>query len=231
MKTLSILASALTAASLCAQAPTDNLDVRVHLFGDWSRARQFTYTETNNSEVKDQAEGQAGFGIRFMGELPGTTNWYYEFGGRLESTAKLGFDGAVPTGQGNNTTQLNTKHISFKYSYWSLGGAYLWNLGAGFDLGLHLEARGEKLSLTGDEVRDGNVSNSVDASVNYLRPWARLSADYTFQVGHARPFVGMDAAVAMTKTSQEKAESQIGDRTLKSMAPQAAVSVYFGLHF
>ena len=112
MKTLSILASALTAASLFAQAPTDNLDVRVHLFGDWSRARQFTYTETNNSEVKDQAEGQAGFGIRFMGELPGTTNWYYEFGGRLESTSKLGFDGAVPTGD-----RLNAKNISFKYSY------------------------------------------------------------------------------------------------------------------
>jgi len=100
-----------------------------------------------------------------------------------------------------------------------------------------VEARGEALSAQGKVFQDQGagplVQGVVDASTTYLRPWIRLSADATVPVAGLRPYVGVDAALALTKTSQTELVplGQMDNRTLKSMAPTFALSVYLGMRF
>jgi hypothetical protein len=233
VKTITLLTAAMLVTPLAAQAPDHGGESRVQVHGEFVRPRQVIIgNPTPTTELKDQAENQIGFGIRLIGEIPGTNNWYYTLGGKLQSSSKF----ATKPSSANSYTE--TTGIKYKYSYWTVGGGYMWGLAPGLSLGAHLEIRGEALNASGDLYTGGTQSNPgqaqrVDASATYVRPWGRLSLDYAFKAAGTSPFIGLDASVAMLKASQDKslAPTSWDETTVKSMAPQVSFSVYVGLKF
>lgn len=229
MKTLTLLAAVLVTGTLGAQSSAVQAEKRVQLFGEFSRPRQFVLTnQLPSGDVKDQANSQVGGGIRFMGELPGTTSWFFEFGGKLDTSSKLGFNQTV------DGVSINATDIAIHYSYWEIGGAYLWDLGSGLNLGVHLDARSETIFAQGQFVNaNGTSGGTVDQRGTMLRPWIRLSADFAFKVSGANPYLGADVAFSPIRSTQNAVVplTLMDDRTLKSMAPQFGASVYFGLRF
>lgn len=219
MKTLSTLALALAACTLSAQE-VGALDARIQAYAELTRPSAFNLSSAG-APVTDQADRQAGFGLRLLGELPFTNGWYYELGGRFDSSSRLGY----------NTAAMNNTDVTVSYSYWSAGAAYLWNLGPA-TLGAHAEARGEAIRLQGTQFKDGTGAQ-VSQSSTYVRPWVRLSLDFTFGSGGVRPFVGADVATAVTKTNQTVASSlpSMDERSLRSLAPKASATVYAGVRF
>lgn len=228
MKTLTLLAAVLVTGTLGAQSSAVQAEKRVQVFGEFSRPRQFTLAQLPSGDVKDQAASQVGGGIRFMGELPGTTNWFFEFGGKLDTSSRLGFNQTV------SGVSINSSDIAIHYSYWEIGGAYLWDLGSGFNLGVHLDARSETIFAQGQFVNsNGTSGGTMDQRGTMLRPWVRLSADFAFKVSGINPYVGADVAFTPIRSTQNAVvpPTLLDDRTLKSMAPQFGASVYFGLRF
>ena len=233
MKTLTVLAAAMLVAPLAAQLPDRGGQGRIMLFGEFMRPREVIIgNPTPTTELKDQAENQIGLGFRLMGEVPRLNNWYYELGGKLESSSKF----AITPSAANNYT--NTTGLKYKYSYWMAGFGYMWDLSPGLNLGAHLEVRGEALNASGDFYTGGTASNPgpaqhVDHSTTYVRPWFRLNMDYAFKAAGTSPFIGLDASLAMLKGTQDKglAPTQWNDNSVKSMAPQATFSVYLGMRF
>ena len=228
MKTITLLTAAILVTPLAAQVPDRGGESRIQIFGEFVRPRQI-HIPQNGNDILDQAENQIGLGIRLIGEIPGTYNWYYELGGKLESSSKF----ASKPSPANNYT--DTTGIKYKYSYWTVGAGYMWGLAPGLNLGAHLEVRGESLNARGDlytGVTPGPAQR-IDASATYVRPWGRLSLDYAFKSSGTSPFIGADAAVAFLKANQGNplTPSNWDDNTVKSMAPQASFSVYVGLKF
>lgn len=219
MKITSILVTLFSAGALLAQAPSSELDARIQVFGELIRPASITVA----SGIKDQADSSVGVGIRFMGEFASSRNWYYEIGGKLDSSSNMKL----------NATGLDLTDIKVTHSYWSLGVGYLVPLGTNVSLGFHLEGRGEALSAQGAIFQGGIITGRVDATNTYLRPWARVSLDGTFRLGSLRPFVGVEAAATPVKTTQTQlvALSSMDNRTLRAMAPQVSGAFYLGLHF
>jgi hypothetical protein len=219
VKITSILATVLSAGALFAQAPATALDARIQVFGEAIRPASITVA----AGVKDQADSSVGLGIRFMGEFASSRNWYYEIGGKLDSSSNMKL----------NTAGMDLTDIKVTHSYWSLGVGYLKPLGTNVSLGFHLEGRGELLSAQGAIFSGGNIVGRVDASNTYLRPWARVSLDGTFHMGSLRPYVGVEVAGTPVKTSQTQLQalSTMDNRTLRAMAPQVSGAFYMGLHF
>lgn len=227
MKTITLLTAALLAAPLAAQAPDQGGESRIQVHAEFSRPRQVIIGQSGGNDVTDQASNQIGFGFRFMGEFPGANDWYYELGGRLQSSSK--FDNK-PTPANSNT---DTTSVKFKYSYWTIGFARMWTMAPGMSLGAHLEARGESLNASGDYYSGNSGAQRVDVSTTYVRPWGRVSLDYSFKASGTSPFIGLDASVALLKASQDKSVPVTlwDDNTLKSQAPQISISVYAGIKF
>ncbi|MDE3245023.1 MAG: hypothetical protein KGN80_02970 [Acidobacteriota bacterium] len=228
MKTITLLTVAMLATPLAAQVPDRGGESRVQVHGEFMRPRQILIPRSGLNDLQDQAENQIGFGIRLLGEIPGTNNWYYTLGGKLESSSKFA---SKPSSLNDNT---DTTGIKYKYSYWTVGAGYMWGLAPGLSLGAHLEVRGESLNAAGDwYTGTSGTPLHVDASSTYVRPWGRLSLDYAFKAAGTSPFIGVDAAVAMLKTDQGNPQpiSVWDEKTVKSMAPQASFSVYVGLKF
>lgn len=231
MKTITLLTAAMLVTPLAAQVPDRGGESRIQLHGEFVRPREVIIgNPTPTTELTDQAENQIGFGIRLMGEIPGANNWYYTLGGKLESSSKFASKPSLANGY------TDTTGVKFRYSYWTVGAGYMWGLAPGLNLGAHLEVRGESLNASGDLYTGSAVPGSpqpVDASATYVRPWARFSLDYAFKAAGTSPFIGVDAAVAMPKASQDNSlpPSAWDDKTVKSMAPQVSFSVYLGLKF
>ena len=234
MKTLTFIAAALAAVTLSAQSPTAQGEKRVQLFGEFSRPKQITIGQVNGGDVKDQADSQLGVGLRFMGEMPGTTNWFFELGAKAETSSRMGFNQAI-AGTAPAMT-INTTKVNVRYSYFELGGAYIWELAPGFSLGAHLDARSETMEASGQiQVTPSSYGGSGDVSqrLSFLRPWVRVSGDFAFGKGAFSPFIGVDVAYTPIQASQTAVVSLIGidQRTVKAMAPQFGASLYFGLKF
>ena len=221
MKISSILIMALATGVLPAQDP-GHLDGRVQLFMEMYRPAQVVVA----TGYADQVDRQISGGIRFMGELASARNWYYEVGGMFDGSSKYSLN--VPG-------VLNLQDVKVTDSYWTLGAGYMNKLGENGTYGLHLEGRGEYLRVQGQAVVNGFGYNQ-DASSTYLRPWLRGSLDYTFPtVGvNVHPYVGVDGSLALLKTSQTTVPDLVGgidNRTLRAMAPKAAIAVYAGIRF
>jgi hypothetical protein len=173
----------------------------------------------------DQPKRSAGFGARFMGEIASARNFYYEIGGKLDSSSNMTY----------NQAGVDLTDIRITSSYWSVGMGYLMPLGP-LSLGFHLEGRGEALSATGSifSTTTGLATGSVNTSTTYLRPWGRVSLDGTFRLGAIRPFVGLDVSATPLKNTQTAPltnPATMDNRTLRSLAPTLAAGVYVGLHF
>lgn len=223
MKISSILIMALAAGSLGAQDAAA-LDGRFQVFVQQDRPSSIVIAQTPGN-VTDQPKVQTGVGVRFMGELASAPGFYYELGGMLDAVSYFTFnDGAVG----------NLSNVKFTESYWSLGAAYMAKFGEATTLGVHVEGRGESLRVQGNAVIAGTTT-SLDQGTTYLRPWVRGSADYTFTgIGtRVHPFIGLDGAFAVTKTSQTQVPSPgtFDNRNLCSLAPKYSYSAYAGLRF
>ncbi|MBL0312697.1 MAG: hypothetical protein IPP78_08285 [Holophagaceae bacterium] len=229
MKTITFLTAAILVTPLAAQVPDRGGESRIQVHGEFVRPREVIIPRSGLNDLNDQAENQIGFGIRLLGEIPGTNNWYYTLGGKLESSSKFA---SKPSPANSHT---DTTGIMYKYSYWTVGAGYLWDLAPGLNLGAHLEVRGESLNASGDLYADPlpSTAQRVDTSATYVRPWGRLSLDYAFKAAGTSPFIGLDASVAMLKASQANSltPSYWDEKTVKSMAPQVSFSVYLGLKF
>lgn len=234
MKILTALAILLAASALTAQDSSRSLDARIQVFGDFNQPKKFTYYNVpgTTNGVTDQAGNQAGLGFRILGEFPYTSGWYYELGGRFESSSYLKL----------NDAYVNATDIQLQYSYWSAGFGYLWHSGpAAF--GLHLEGRGEALCLQGKQVANNPavLAGNVSKSQTYLRPWVRASVDFTFGNGKVRPYAGVEGSFALTRTTQYEAVplvrlpdgswDGIDARTIQSIAPDFSIGAYVGLRF
>ncbi len=228
MKIASILITVIAAGALPAQ-DVPNLDSRIQVFAETYHPNQIIVAQAP-SNVYDQPGRQTGVGVRFMGEVASHPNWYYELGGMFDASSNFAFNGNLPNG---NTLSLNM--VKFTDSYWSLGVGYLTRKPESLSLGLHLEARGEYLRVQGQA--SGNVlgTQPQNQSDTYLRPWVRGSVDYTFTgVGKdIHPYIGVDASLAILRTSQTRAPdfTNMDNRTLCALAPSYALAGYLGLRF
>ena len=236
MKTLTLLAAALVTCTLGAQAPSTPAEKRIQIFGEYSRPKEFVLAQPNG-DVRDQAATQAAGGLRLMGELPGTDNWFFEFGGKLESSSRLGFKQNFVMPLPAVPVYINSTDVNIKYSYWEIGGAYLWDLGGGIAFGAHLDLRSETLSAMGQIVVGPTPpytgSGTVDQRATMMRPWARFSIDFAFKNSGVDPYLGADVAFTPIRSSQNQVVpfANLDDRSLKAMAPQFGASVYLGLRF
>lgn len=229
MKITCILLTALAAGTLAAQEEPA-LDSRFQAYVELSYPTQIVVANAGGNQ-NDQPKRQTGFGFRYLGEIAGTHGLYYELGGMFDASSTFSFSGTLPDG----VTTLDMTSAKLTDSYWALGAAYLFKAGDNGSLGVHLEGRGEYLRL------QGQVSGStfaqplqLDHSTTYLRPWLRVSGDYTFPTGKpVRPFVGLEGSYALLKTGQTRVPdfTNLDDRTVRSLAPRYSGAVYAGLRF
>lgn len=232
MKTIPVLALVLATGTLFAQDSTQDLDGRLQVFMEMSKATSIAVAQVNSVFTSDQPARLKGVGIRFLGEVASSPRWYYEIGGRVGGSSKFTLNGPIGGGY-----DLDDTGVKFKDNYWSIGGAYLYPAGESVSLGAHLEARGETLSIQGPlQQNDGTgwaVLGTASANTTYLRPWVRLSADVSFPVGEHRPYFGVEVSATPIKTTQTQFVQLVAvdDRTLKAICPTSTFSFYLGLHF
>jgi hypothetical protein len=226
-----MLVLALSAGSLLAQAPAQDLDARIQFFAEGCRPKAIVVAQVPG-QIQDRAENQRGVGVRFMGEFASAPGFYYEIGGRLDSSSQFRTNGFIAPG-----VALYLGAVKVTDSYWSLGAAYMLQPVRNLTLGLHLEARGEALRAQGEVFQDTGTGiksmGMVDASSTYLRPWVRASIDVTIPIGTWKPYIGADISYTRLRTTQTRLVPlvQLDERTLKSMAPDASYAAYFGLRF
>jgi hypothetical protein len=225
----SILIMVMAAGTLSAQ-DASALDARIPVFVERYRPAEIVVAQTPG-QTRDQPAWQNGVGVRFLGEIASAPGFYYELGGMLDGSSKFSLNGTLPDG-----STLNLSDVKVADSYWSLGAAYLAKIGTNGSLGLHLEGRGEALSIQGQVTSNLlTAPAALSSSTTYLRPWVRASADYTFShIGtSAHPYLGVDGSVALVKTSQTQVPdfTNMDTRTLRALAPKFAFAVYGGLRF
>ena len=111
MKISNILIMVLAAGALSAE-DSPALDARIQMFVEQSRPAQVVVTQTPGV-FKDQPGNQTGVGFRFMGELASAPGFYYELGGKLDSSSNFS----------SNSTIINLTDVKVTDNYWSLGAA------------------------------------------------------------------------------------------------------------
>ncbi len=227
VKSFSLLVLALAATSLSAQEISDGLRARVILFEESIQTRSLQLAPG----VSDQADRQAGTGLRLMGALGDEARWYWELGGRFPSSARMVTNRDIATAPPANN--LDATGVKIYYSYWSAGAGYLLPLGPSVDLGLHLEGRAETINPKGTYVTTAGGAGFMDAHTVYWRPWIRLSLDVKLKTGSFTTVVGAEAGVATLKTNQDKVVplSVIDANTMKALAPTWSGAVYAGIQF
>lgn len=228
MKPISILMALLVSGTLSAQRRVEEVNARVILFGE---AIQTSGLQAGVG-VKDQANVQTGPGLRLMGQVAGDSPWYWEVGGRFQSSAAMVTNRVIDLGDGKPFATDLTK-VKVYYSYWSVGAAYLIPLGPSADFGIHLEGRGETINPKGDYSTSIGGTASIDAHTVYFRPWLRLSLDLKVKTGSFYTLFGGEAGAAGLRTKQQAIMpmSRIDPVTLKSMAPTWSGAVYAGFQF
>ncbi|MCL1907848.1 MAG: hypothetical protein FWG12_00595 [Holophagaceae bacterium] len=249
MKILSTIAILFASAMLFAQGNSQDLDLRIQIGAELTRPYESLMYEkyiTNTGGSKDlfaQPGYQAGLQIRILGELPGTHGFYYELGGRFETASRLDFKWHI-----NDNYYIDTQDVQVSYSYFSFGGAYLFNFDHGLSVGAHLEGRVEAISASGSAFVNErfDLPIPVEGKSSYLRPWVRLSMDYTFNNhGSVRPFIGIEGAYPVLSREQRGYRWNLqgltpehidggntqDPRLMETIAPRGSVAFYAGFRF
>lgn len=227
MKYFSLMTLTLAAAALSAQEVSPDLRTRVILFEESVQTRGILLAQG----VSDQADRQAGTGLRLMGALGEESRWYWELAGRFPSSARMVTNHDIATVPPANN--LDATGVKIYYSYWSAGAGYLLPLGPSVDLGLHLEGRAETINPKGTYVTTAGGAGFMDAHTVYWRPWVRLSLDVKVKTWSFTTVVGAEAGVAALKTDQDKVVplSAIDVNTMKALAPTWSGAIYAGIQF
>ncbi len=103
------------------------------------------------------------------------------------------------------------------HEYWGVG--VMFNFKAVVAFGAGLDYRSEKIS----------AHDVGTVSTTYGRPWARVNAGYAFPTPIVKPFIGLEVAVPLTKTSYSGTARF--EEQLKSWAPSMQVGIYAGIRF
>ena len=227
MKPRSILIALLVAGGLAAQQPSDGPMARVILFGESIQTRSILL----GPGIQDQADRQAGPGIRLMGQFVADSPWVWELSGRFQSSARMATDRDIMVPSSPNI--LDARGVKVYYSYWSVGAGYLLPLSHAVDLGLHLEGRAETINPKGTYTTTLGGAGFVDAHKVYWRPWARLSLDVKFRTGSMQTLVGAELAGTPFKTDQKAIDPMplLDQNTARAMAPTWSGAVYAGIQF
>lgn len=232
MRKLKLFGCLLAPALLCAQA-TGGETAKVQIFADSTTFHSYDLASVGGYTFSDKAKEQVGVGMRFILFFPDAPNWDIELGGRFPQKTKFQLNAS-----GGGVLVDNT-HTDLRYSWWSLGMGYSLRPSSYFEVGFHLEGRGENLKVDGATyATSGGVLSSYPASqsVSFWRPWARISADISIPTQKGwTPYFGADVSGALKNTSQKGIQlltDGIHDDTmLKSMAPRWNASVYAGIRF
>jgi hypothetical protein len=229
MKPLTLLTALLAMTPLAAQQPSDDpmMMVRVILFGESIQTRSILL----GPGIEDQADRQAGPGIRFMGQFVADSPWVWEVSGRFQSSAHMATDRDIMVPTSPNI--LDARGVKIYYSYWSVGGGYLLPLGHAVDLGFHLEGRAETINPKGTYTTSLGGPGFVDAHKVYFRPWGRLSLDFKIPTGLFEMVLGAEVAATPIKTDQKAIVPmpELDQNTARAMAPTWSGAVYVGMQF
>ncbi|MCL1894454.1 MAG: hypothetical protein FWG02_09525 [Holophagaceae bacterium] len=221
-----------------AQGSSRDLDLRFQIGAELTRPYQSLFAEVPNinhggyDRFFAQPDYQIGLQVRMIGELPGTHGFYYELGGRLETSSRLDFNTWI------NGVYVDTHDVQVSYSYFTFGGAYIWASKFGLSVGCHLEGRIESISSSGPVYQEWDYENpgKLDGKSTYLRPWGRLSMDFTFNNrGKVRPLIGIEGAYPLLNREQRNHRWYAGEtqepRMMETIAPRGSVACYAGFRF
>lgn len=224
----------LVSSLLTAQSTFDEPKSKIQLFVDTTSFHEYDLASIGGYLFKDKAKEQVGIGLRLGVNLPETSNWSLELGGRVPQRSKFQLNGS---GGGWSVDNTATK---LRYSWWSLGLGYALRPSSAFELAFHLEGRGENLKVEGATyATSAGVTTAYPASqsVNFWRPWGRISAEFSLPAGGRTwtPHFGVDVSASLKNTKQDQiqllSDSIHNDTTLKSMAPRWEASVFAGIQF
>jgi len=217
----------LVAGVLSAQGSANNLNARIIIFGESIQTRGIQL----GPGVEDQADRQAGPGLRLMGRFADDSRWNWELAGRFQSSTRMVTNRDIASVPPANI--LDATKVKVDYSYWSVGAGYLLPLSATVDFGMHLEGRAETINPKGSYSTTNGGTGYIDAMAVYFRPWVRLSLDAKVRTGSFYTVVGADAGFAGFKTNQRVIPpmSQMDDQTMRAMAPTWSGSLYAGVQF
>lgn len=227
MKPRSILIAFLVAGGLAAQQPSDAPMVQVMVLEESIQTRSVLLAQG----VEDQADRQAGTGIRLLGQFVADSPWVWELSGRFPSSAHMATDRDIMVPTSPNI--LDARGVKIYYSYWSVGAGYEVPLGSAVHLGLHLESRAETINPKGTYTTTLGGAGFVDAHKVYWRPWFRLSLDVAFPTGAVKTLLGGEVAATPLKTDQKTIVPMplLDQNTARAMAPTWSGAVYVGLQF
>lgn len=227
MRPRSILIAFLVAGGLAAQQSSDGPMVQAMVFEESIQTRSILLGQG----IEDQADRQAGTGIRLLGQFVADSPWVWELSGRFPSSARMTTDRDIMVPSSPNI--LNAQGVKIYYSYWSVGGGYLVPLGTSADLGLHLESRAETINPKGTYTTTLGGAGFVDAHKVYWRPWFRLSLDVAFKTGSVKTLLGAEVAGTPLKTEQKTIVPMplLDQNTARAMAPTWSGAVFAGVQF
>jgi len=210
-------------AAMSAQDGASELDLRIQIGAEMTRPYQSVLVQ----DIKVQPDYQTGLQLRMLGEIPGAPGFYYQFGGKLESSSNYKY----------YDNGIDMRDVEVAYSHISFGASYLWNWKSGFSLGAHLEGRAERIVVSGPVYDDNQTApvGNFDGKVSYFRPWGRLSMDYTFNTSSKyRPFMGIEGAYPITRREQKVSWNlldELDSNLMEAIAPRGSIGCYIGLRF
>ncbi|WP_306591561.1 hypothetical protein [Geothrix sp. 21YS21S-4] len=227
-----LLACLFAAGVLSAQTPGEEMG-KIQVFVDSTSFQAYDLASVGGYTFSDKAKEQVGVGLRLIMPFPEAPNWDLELGGRFPEKSKFQLNA---TGGG---ASVNNTSTDLHYSWWGVGVGYSLRPSAAFEVGFHLEGRGENLKVAGTTyATNAGIPSTYPAaqSVTFWRPWARISAEFAIPTQKTwTPYFGADVSGALKKTDQKGiqllTDSIHDDTTLKSMAPRWNASVYAGLRF
>jgi len=230
----SAVAVALASFFVSAQdsARVRDLDLRIQVGLEKSQPRLSKFiprpadTPPGDPHLMVQPEEQIAPLIRMIGEMPGTMGFYYEIGGRFEGFSRLDYNRAY------FDRRIDARDVKVSYSYFEVGVAYIFAARWGLSLGAHLEGRLERIKTSG-LIYQNEVPGRLDGAASYLRPWGRVSMDFTFNnSGRFRPFIGAEMALPLMERQQKNAYWAVDQpqesRLLESIAPDQSAACYIG---
>jgi len=209
-----------------------DLDLRIQVGVEKCQPRQSNFiprpagSPVDDPDLMVQPDEQIAPQIRMIGEMPGTRGFYYELGGRFEGFSPMDYNRVY---DGN---LIDARDVEVSYSYFGVGVAYIFAARWGLSLGLHLEGRIERIESSGP-IYINEEPSRLDGAATYLRPWGRVSMDFTFNnSGRLRPFIGVETALPLMERQQKNAYWAKGQpqdiRLMESIAPDRSVACYIG---
>lgn len=177
---------------------------------------KFSYADVTLGTVEAQPDrktiGALRLGYQFLdaGSALLQVTAAYQFKASSEVTFKVPSAGIGSLGIG----------VNLDHSATSLG--VMVDFKTAVTLGAGLDYRWDKLEGT---------FQGLSSSTTYGRPWARFNVGYVFSSSGLKPFLGIEAAMALSTKSIGMGGPSSDEEALKGLAPKLQIGVYCSLKF